>query len=350
MCSSKPGISDILEKYSLSKDDIITLLHVTDSCELEKLYRKADEIRREYMGDKVHLRGIIEFSNYCARWCHYCGLRSENKSLQRYRMEPEEILDTARKAFKLGYKTVVLQSGEDNYYTVDLMEEIIRSIKAEMDIFVTLSIGERTEEEYLSMKKAGADRYLLKHETSNQKLYSKMHPDMNYENRINCLKILKKLGYEVGSGVMIGIPGQSIESLATDVLLFKELELDMIGMGPYIPHPGTPLYSDYESMGFFTPDIDYDLEEMVFKMLAITRIVNKTAHIPATTALATTNPARGRELALTRGANVVMPNVTDRKYRQLYEIYPSKVCVEEKPEDCRVCIDNRIRSVGRIPF
>jgi len=125
MCSSKPGISDILEKYSLSKDDIITLLHVTDSCELEKLYRKADEIRREYMGDKVHLRGIIEFSNYCARWCHYCGLRSENKSLQRYRMEPEEILDTARKAFKLGYKTVVLQSGEDNYYTVDLMEEII---------------------------------------------------------------------------------------------------------------------------------------------------------------------------------------------------------------------------------
>lgn len=344
------SIDELLSKDELTKSDVLQLLNITGTCELQKLYDKADQVRKEYMGDIVHMRGIIEFSNYCARWCNYCGLRAPNEKLERYRMPVEEIVQTAINAHKLGYKTVVLQSGEDNNYTIDVIEELIHRIKSEIDIIITLSIGERTEEEYVRMKAAGGDRYLLKHETSDKELYKKLHPDMSYENRINCLKILKKLGFEVGSGIMIGLPGQPLESIANDILLFKELEIDMIGMGPFIPHPGTPIYQDYVKSGYFTPDIGYDLEEMVYKVLAITRIVTKRTHLPATTALATTNPARGRELALTRGANVVMPNVTDRKYRNLYEIYPSKVCTDEKPEDCRVCINSRICSIGRTPL
>lgn len=343
-------VVDVIDKNELTKEDIISLLHLTDSCELEKLYSKADAVRKEFMGDTVHLRGIIEFSNYCGRWCEYCGLRAENKELERYRMSPDEIFETALKAHKLGYKTIVLQSGEDNHYTIDIIEEIINKIKSAMDIIITLSVGERPESEYIRMKNVGVDRYLLKHETSNRDLYKKLHPDMDYDNRINCLKILKSLDFEVGSGIMIGLPGQTMESIANDILLFKELRVDMIGMGPYISHPNTPLYQDFLKYGYFTPDIDYNIEEMVYKVVAVTRLVNARAHIPATTALATTNPVRGRELALTRGANVVMPNVTDRKYRLLYEIYPSKVCTDEKPEDCRACIDRRIRSIGRNPL
>lgn len=343
-------VVEILKKENLVKDDIVTLLGLTDDCELEKLYNKADHVREENMGDKVHLRGIIEFSNYCGRLCYYCGLRADNDSLVRYRMELDEIVETAKKADRLGYKTVVLQSGEDQYYTIDYIEEIIRAIKSEVGVIITLSLGERPEEEYVRMKKAGADRFLIKHETSDRALYKKLHPDLDYDNRINCLKVLKQIGFEVGSGIMVGLPGQTLESIADDILLFKELNLDMVGLGPYIPHPGTPLYQDYEKFGYFAEGLDFDLEEMVYKILAVARLVNKKVHLPATTALATTNPARGRELALTRGANVVMPNVTDRKYRNLYEIYPAKVCTEEKPEDCRACIDRRIRSIGRIPF
>lgn len=343
-------VDNILAREELSKDDIIELLNITSSCDLQRIFDKADQTRKEYMGDIVHMRGIIEFSNHCARWCTYCGLNAKNNELKRYRMPVEEIVETAKKAHAMGYKTVVLQSGEDNYYTIEIIEDLIRKIKSEIDIVITISLGERPEEEYRRMKKAGGDRYLLKHETSDKELYKRLHPDMKYENRINCLKTLKKLGFEVGSGIMIGLPGQTFESIANDILLFKELEIDMIGMGPYIPHPGTDLYKDYKETGYFTSDVNCDLEEMVYKVLAITRIVTRRTHLPATTALATTNPARGRELALTRGANVVMPNVTDRKYRTLYEIYPAKVCTDEKPEDCRVCINKRICSIGRTPL
>lgn len=339
----------ILSKESLDKTDIINLLNLSDPRELDKLYNKADEVRKKHKGDEVHMRGIIELSNYCARWCVYCGLNAGNTKLERYRMSVDEIVTTSKRAFSLGYKTVVLQSGEDNYYTIDLIEEIIRLIKKETSLIITLSLGERSEEEYQRMKQAGADRYLLKHETSNKELYKKLHPDMNYENRINCLKTLKKLGFETGSGIMIGMPGQSIESIADDILLFKELNIDMIGMGPYITNPITPLYEEFVKTGYFTADCKINIEEMVYKVIATTRLVNKTAHIPATTALATTNPAHGRELALNRGANVVMPNVTDIKYRKLYEIYPAKACINEQAEDCRACIDRRIRSIGRIP-
>ena len=343
-------IDNILEKDQLDKADLIKVLHITDSAQLERLYNKADEVRKEYKGDIVHMRGIIEFSNYCARWCAYCGLNAGNTKLQRYRMSVDEIVYMTRNVYSLGYKTVVLQSGEDNYYTIDLIEDVIRRIKSEMNIFITLGLGERPEDEYKRMKDAGADRYLLKHETSDKNLYKRLHPDMEFENRINCLKILKKLGFEVGSGIMIGLPLQSIESLADDILLFKELKIDMVGMGPFISHPATDIHNDYLKYGRFTPDIDYDLEEMVYKVLALTRIVNKNVNLPATTALATTNPETGREKALSRGANVLMPNLTDEKYRSLYEIYPSKACVNEKPEECSLRINQRVKAIGRVPF
>lgn len=343
------SIERIINKEILDRSDIIELLSMTDPEKLNLLYSKANEVRKIFKGDNVHLRGIIEFSNYCERLCTYCGLRERNDSLQRYRIPTEEIVQIAKKAYELGYRTVVLQSGEDYYYTIDKIVDIIKRIKAEVDLIITLSVGERTEEEYIQMKEAGGNRYLLKHETSDRELYKLLHPDMSFDNRINCLKTLKKLGFEVGSGIMIGLPNQTLDSIADDLLLFKELQVDMIGMGPYIPHPGTPLYSIYQETGYFAKDLDFNIEEMVYKAISITRLINKNANIPATTALATTNPAQGRELALNRGANILMPNVTDKKYRTLYEIYPSKVCVDERPEDCRGCIEKRIKSINRTP-
>lgn len=344
------NVDKLLIKEQFSKNDILELLTLTDISDLQKLYDKADKVRRDNVGDIVHMRGIIEFSNYCGRWCSYCGLNASNANLERYRMSVDEIVETAYKAHQLGYKTVVLQSGEDSYYTIDIIESIIRKIKDQMDMFITLGLGERPDEEFERIKKAGADRYLIKHETSDRELYKKLHPDMSFDERIRCLKTAKRVGLELGSGIMIGLPGQTLETLANDILLFKELQVDMVGMGPYIPHPGTELYKDFKEIGYFAKDLDFDLEEMVYKMLAVTRLVNKKVNLPATTALATTNPAKGRELALSRGANVVMPNVTDLKYRKMYEIYPAKACIDEKPEDCRKCIDARITSIGRTPL
>ncbi|MGD9580108.1 MAG: [FeFe] hydrogenase H-cluster radical SAM maturase HydE [Vampirovibrionia bacterium] len=343
-------IHSILDKEDLSKDDIIYLLELTDKSDLDALYDKANKVRQENVGDIVHVRGIIEFSNYCARWCSYCGINANNSKINRYRMSVDEIVETAYNAHKLGYKTVVLQSGEDCYYSIDVIESIIRSIKEKMDIFITLGLGERPDEEFERMKQAGADRYLIKHETSDRILYNKLHPDMYYDERIRCLKTLKKLGFELGSGIMIGLPGQTVETLADDILLFKELKVDMIGMGPYMPHPDTALYDDFIKIAYFAEGKDYDLEEMVYKMLATTRIVNKNANLPATTALAATNPHQGRQKALLRGANVLMPNVTSLKYREMYEIYPAKSNFTEPPENSRKSIDHTIVSVGRIPL
>lgn len=343
-------VDNLLKTEQFSKNDIVELLELTDPAELQKLYARADRVRKDNVGDIVHMRGIIEFSNYCGRWCSYCGLNANNANLQRYRMSVDEIVETAYKAYNLGYKTVVLQSGEDSFYSIDVIEDIIHKIKDKMNVFITLGLGERPDEEFERMKKAGADRYLIKHETSDRELYKKLHPDMSYDERIRCLKTAKRCGFELGSGIMIGLPGQTLETLANDILLFKELQVDMAGMGPYITHPGTELYKDFQEMGYFAKGLDFDLEEMVYKMLAITRIVNKKVNLPATTALATTNPSEGRELALSRGANVVMPNVTDLKYRKMYEIYPAKACMDERPEDCRKCIDARITSIGRTPL
>lgn len=315
-----------------TKEEIIKIL--SDDRQNDELFSLANSVRQEYVGDEVHLRGLIEFSNICKCQCKYCGLRSPNKSIERYRINPEDIVLYAKKASDMGYKTVVLQSGEDEYYSQDIMCEIIRKIK-EFDVAVTLSIGERSYDDYKAFKDAGADRYLIRIETTDRELYKQMHPNMDFDNRLRCLKDLKTLGYEVGTGCLVGLPNQTIESLADDILFFKEINADMVGIGPFIAHPQTPL-KDVPN-GNFT---------LALKVMALTRILLKDINIPATTAMETLNP-NGRVIALQSGANVVMPNVTTTEYRAKYEIYPNKICINENPEQCRGCIEGKIKSIGR---
>lgn len=315
-----------------SRNDIIEILK--DDSNNDWLFSLADKTRGEYVGDEVHLRGLIEFSNICKRQCKYCGLRCEDKFIDRYRISKENIISYAEHAVNMGYKTIVLQSGEDEYYNTDLMCEIIEGIK-KLGVALTLSIGEKTYEEYKAFKEAGADRYLIRIETTDKTLYNQMHPNMDFDNRVRCLENLGRLGYEVGTGCLVGLPNQTIESLADDILFFKEINADMVGIGPFIPHPHTPLKDS--ATGSFT---------LALKVMALTRILLKDINIPATTAMETLNP-NGRIIALQSGANVVMPNVTTTEYRAKYEIYPNKICVNENPDKCKGCISAKIQSIGR---
>lgn len=315
-----------------SRNDIIEILK--DDSNNDWLFSLADKTREEYVGDEVHLRGLIEFSNICKRQCKYCGLRCEDKFIDRYRISKENIISYAEHAVNMGYKTIVLQSGEDEYYNTDLMCEIIAEIK-KLGVALTLSIGEKTYEEYKAFKEAGADRYLIRIETTDKTLYNQMHPNMDFDNRVRCLENLGRLGYEVGTGCLVGLPNQTIESLADDILFFKEINADMVGIGPFIPHPHTPLKDS--ATGSFT---------LALKVMALTRILLKDINIPATTAMETLNP-NGRIIALQSGANVVMPNVTTTEYRAKYEIYPNKICINENPDKCKGCISAKIQSIGR---
>lgn len=315
-----------------SRNDIIEILK--DDSNNDWLFSLADKTREEYVGDEVHLRGLIEFSNICKRQCKYCGLRCEDKFIDRYRISKENIISYAEHAVNMGYKTIVLQSGEDEYYNTDLMCEIIEGIK-KLGVALTLSIGEKTYEEYKAFKEAGADRYLIRIETTDKTLYNQMHPNMDFDNRVRCLENLGRLGYEVGTGCLVGLPNQTIESLADDILFFKEINADMVGIGPFIPHPHTPLKDS--ATGSFT---------LALKVMALTRILLKDINIPATTAMETLNP-NGRIIALQSGANVVMPNVTTTEYRAKYEIYPNKICINENPDKCKGCISAKIQSIGR---
>lgn len=315
-----------------SRNDIIEILK--DDSNNDWLFSLADKTREEYVGDEVHLRGLIEFSNICKRQCKYCGLRCEDKFIDRYRISKENIISYAEHAVNMGYKTIVLQSGEDEYYNTDLMCEIIAGIK-KLGVALTLSIGEKTYEEYKAFKEVGADRYLIRIETTDKTLYNQMHPNMDFDNRVRCLENLGRLGYEVGTGCLVGLPNQTIESLADDILFFKEINADMVGIGPFIPHPHTPLKDS--ATGSFT---------LALKVMALTRILLKDINIPATTAMETLNP-NGRIIALQSGANVVMPNVTTTEYRAKYEIYPNKICINENPDKCKGCISAKIQSIGR---
>lgn len=322
------------ETQELTRDEIVQLLQ-NDS---EELFAAANRVRAKYVGDEVHLRGLIEFSNYCKQNCLYCGFRRDNKKATRFRLSYEEILKFAKDAQAQGYKTVVLQSGEDPYFTADKMKYIISEIK-KLDMAITLSIGEKTVEEYQAYKEAGADRFLIRIETTDKNLYSKLDPDMDWENRLKCLGDLKKLGFEVGTGCLVGLPEQTLESLADDILFFKEIDADMIGIGPFIPNDNTPLKDakDWTNGGSF---------ELALKVMAITRLLLPDINIPATTAMETLNP-NGRIIALQSGANVVMPNVTQGDYRKFYEIYPGKICVNDTPDKCRGCITGKINSINR---
>ena len=329
----KKLVNQAYQEAELNKEEITKLL-TAELEELDYLLEKADQKREEICGDEVHLRAIIEFSSYCKQNCYYCGLRKDNQKLKRYQLEKEEIIKTAQMAADLGYQTVVLQSGEDEYPAAEVAE-IIKEIKNTTEMAITLSLGERDFAAYKLWRDAGADRYLLKHEIADRVLYEKYHPGMSFENRIESLKYLKTIGYQIGSGVIIDLPGQTPEIMAEDLLLSQDLELDMIGSGPFIPHQQTPL------KGSKTGTV-----EMTLKFTALSRLLLPLAHIPATTALGTID-AEGRQKALKAGANVVMPNVTDSKYREKYQIYPEKICVNEEAGDCRQCIGGIITSLGR---
>ncbi len=316
----------------LNRNEIIEILN--DDSKNEWLFSHANKVRKENVGDDVHLRGLIEFSNICKCECKYCGLRASDKNISRYRILEDEIIQIAKNAVDMGYKTIVLQSGEDAYYTKERMVKIIKEIK-KFGVALTLSIGERSYEDYKAFKDAGADRYLIRVETTDRELYKQMHPNMSIDNRIRCLSDIRSLGYEVGTGCLVGLPGQTIESLADDILFFKEINADMVGIGPFIPHPDTPL-KDAQTGDFI----------LALKVMALVRIMLPDINIPATTAMETLNP-NGRIIALQSGANVVMPNVTSLQYREKYEIYPNKICTNESPDKCRNCIEAKIKSIGR---
>ncbi len=318
--------------HNLTKDEICELLSNDNS--KENLFKAADEVRKTYVGDEVHLRALIEFTNICRCNCHYCGLRRDNKNIERYRLSKEEILDFSRNAVGLGFKTIVLQGGEDMFFTCEYLGDIIKEIK-KYNVAITLSIGERSKEEYQFLKNCGADRFLLRIETTDEKLYSKYHPQMTLKNRKECLYNIKKAGFEVGSGCLVGLPGQTVKSLAEDILFFKELDADMIGIGPFIPHANTPL-KNAAGKDFW----------LALKVMAVTRLLMPDINIPATTAMETLTP-NGRIIALQSGANVVMPNMTQGDYRKKYEIYPGKICINDKPDKCKACISQKIISIGR---
>jgi biotin synthase len=333
----------------LSLKDILAWLREENPDRLKTLWAWADETRRLSVGDTIHLRGLVEISSHCSRRCGYCGLRVGNLSLTRYRMESEEILEAARQAVSFGYGTVVLQAGEDFGLTCEWVADVVRQIKDQTPLAVTLSLGERTEAELEAWRNAGADRYLLRFETSDPALFELIHPSRGQHatGRIPLLRHLKQLGYEVGSGIMVGLPGQSYDSVARDIDLFRELDLDMIGIGPFIPHPQTPLGTGELKPVADSEDQVPNSELMVYKAVALTRLARPDANIPSTTALATINKRNGRELGLQRGANVLMPNLTPVKYRKLYEIYPAKACIEETGNACNGCLRARINAIGR---
>ncbi len=332
----QPKIEELLAKaertHCLTESELVQLL--TDPAAAGPLYAAADRVRREYIGDQVELRGLIEFSNICRQNCLYCGLRRDNREVPRYRLEAPMILEFGRRAAELGYKTLVMQSGEDEFFTPERLGPVLAELK-KLGVALTLSIGEKSREEYAALRAAGADRYLLRIETTDKELYEKMDPGMSWDNRVRCLRDLKQLGYEVGTGSLVGLPGQTFESLARDVLFFQELDADMIGIGPFIPNPDTPLAGS--AGGTF---------DLACRMMALTRLLLPEANIPATTAMETLQPD-GRMLALQRGANVVMPNVTDTDYRKMYMLYPGKICLNDAPADCRSCVTEKIRDIGR---
>lgn len=328
-------------------NQITAWLKQKEQTELDKLFIEADRVRRENVGDEIHLRGLIEFSNICSRKCLYCGINAANSSVRRYQMSKQEILECAQTAKELGYGTVVLQSGENKKLNAGFLADTISEIKNTTGLAVTLSVGQHSADDYKLWKDAGADRFLLRFETSDDELYRKLHPDgkSGVAERFEALMLLKEIGYEVGSGVMIGLPGQSYQTLSNDLLRFQELDLDMVGVGPYIRHTETELAVN---SGKFLLDDENQVppsEEMTYKVYALVRILCPKTNIPATTALATINPQSGYEKALACGCNVIMPNITPMKYRQYYNLYEGKTCRQHLEFD--MMIKNRIAKIGR---
>ena len=335
----------------MKRDEILAWLLEENPDRLETLWSLADGVRRSHAGDSVHIRGLIEFSNYCRSNCHYCGMRSGRRSLARYRMTQDEILDSAREAMARGYGTVVMQSGEDPHLDVDGLAGVIERIKRETPLAVTLSLGERAPQELARLREAGADRYYLRFETSDRHLWKQIHPSGKnaVSHRLDLLPLIKKLGYETGSGIIVGIPGQTWKSLVDDIEWFRRLDLDMIGCGPFVPHPETPSGREYDDRVLSHPSPTQVLNTnlVTCKVMALTRLVCPDVNIPSTTALATLDQEDGYRLGLQRGANVLMVNLTPLKYRRLYEIYPEKAGIGELPQPQRERVDSLLAGLGR---
>ncbi len=372
----------------IDRPEVLDWLRASDEERLAVLWERADRARREHVGDVVHLRGLVEISSHCVRRCAYCGLHADNTALARYRMDDEQVLACARLAVRFGYGTLVLQGGEDYGLGAARVEALVRRLKAETPLAVTLSLGERPDDDTLRWRRAGADRYLLRFETGNRDLYARVHPALpgRASDRLGQLRRLREQGYEVGSGILIGLPGQSWDDLADDLMRFREVDLDMIGIGPYLPHPATPLGRVALGVGdgglgaeelrsrrsphgtgdglcpASEPDGNGDRtmpaplaadrqvpndETTTLKAVALTRLLCPQANIPSTTALATLDRAHGRELGLRRGANVVMPNLTPPEYRAAYEIYPGKAGVGETAEACEAGLQALLVALGR---
>ena len=338
-------IAQLLQKENLSKDELIELLGTTGD-DKKLLFTKAAEVKEKYIGRKVFFRGLIEMSNICSKNCFYCGIRAGNNTANRYSLTDEEVISAAIFAWENRYGSIAIQSGEISTKEYinrieNLLDKINRTTNNELGI--TLSLGEQTEDTYQRWFDKGGIRYLLRIESSNRELYTKLHPNDKhhiYDERIECIKTLRRIGYQVGSGVMIGLPFQTREHLADDLLWMQSMDIDMVGMGPYVEHPNTPLYEFKDSL--------LPLEErfdLALKMTALLRIIMKDINIAAPTALQAIDPL-GREKAIKVGANIVMPNITPGAYRNNYKLYENKPCVDDAADDCKSCLEARIQLTG----
>jgi biotin synthase len=334
-------INEILGKEVFSREDIIALLKAEGDGRTT-LFKKSAEIKEKYIGKKVWFRGLIEFSNICGKDCLYCGIRKGNRNLTRYNLSDDEILEAAKFAFKNKYGSIALQSGEiESSHFSKRVEKLLNDIKdlSRGELGITLSVGEQTPDVYKRWYEAGAHRYLLRVESTNSSLYNKIHPNdsqHNFNRRIDCLKSLQDIGYQTGTGVMIGLPFQTIDDLAGDLIFMKEFNIDMCGMGPYIEHADTPLIKHSESLLTLKERFDLTL-----KMIAVIRIMMKDINIVAATALQAIDPV-GREKAVMIGANILMPNITPGKYRDSYKLYDNKPCTDDSAEDCQSCLEARV--------
>ncbi len=330
-------VQKLIETHDLTKDEFAELIRASeDPGTAGLLGEEAVKLRKQYYGDKVFTRGLIEFTNYCKNNCYYCGIRAGNKNADRYRLTKEEILECCSQGYALGYRTFVLQGGEDPWYTDEKIADLVRTIKSGYpDCAVTLSIGEKPYESYRLFREAGADRYLLRHETANEEHYGMLHPaSMSLKVRKQCLYDLKELGYQVGAGFMVGSPWQTPEHIAEDLVFLKELQPQMVGIGPFIPHHDTR----------FAEEPAGSVPLTLF-LLSVIRILLPKVLLPATTALGTMDPL-GREKGLLAGANVVMPNLSPVRTRKKYELYDNKICTGEESAQCLGCLERRVKSVG----
>ncbi|MFN3556709.1 MAG: [FeFe] hydrogenase H-cluster radical SAM maturase HydE [Bacteroidales bacterium] len=338
-------IPEILLQDHFEKQDLIQLLQAGEE-ERKLIFARAAEIKEQYVGNKVFYRGLIEFSNLCGKNCYYCGIRAGNTQTHRYEVTSEEVLEAARYAYDNRFGSIVIQAGERSDKSfVKRISEILRKIRefSNGELGITLSLGEQSEETYREWFDNGAHRYLLRIEVSNPELYGKYHPEdkkHDYQERIQCLHLLRKIGYQVGTGVMIGLPFQSVSDLADDLIFFRDFDIDMVGMGPYIEHENTPMYQYKDQL---MPRIDRFY--LGLKMVAILRIMMKDINIAATTAMQAID-AMGREKAIKVGANIIMPNLTPTHYREDYLLYEDKPCTDEDADECKRCLEARIHMAG----